>query len=100
VEYRNDDLYVNNTLVANATTNVSNFQYPMFLFARNNDGTAGSFSSFKLYSCKIYKSWTLVRDFVPCYRKSDWVIWLYDLANNQFYTNSWTGVFSKWWNVN
>ena len=100
VEYRNDDLYVNNTLVANATTNVSNFQYPMFLFARNNDGTAGSFSSFKLYSCKIYKSWTLVRNFVPCYRKSDSVIWLYDLVNKQFYTNAGSWTFTKWPDVN
>ena len=40
-----------------------------------------------------------VRDFVPCYRKSDNIIWLYDLANNQFYTNAWTWTFTKWPNV-
>lgn len=50
----------------------------------------------KLYWCKLYNNWTLVRNFVPCYRKSDSVIWLYDLVNNQFYTNSWTGTFTKW----
>jgi hypothetical protein len=49
----------------------------------------------KLYSCKLYKDWTLVRDFIPCYRKSDNVIWMYDLVNDQFYTNSWTGTFIK-----
>lgn len=51
----------------------------------------------KLYSFKLYE-WksTLVRDFLPCYRKSDGVIWLYDVVNNQFYTNSWTWTFIKW----
>lgn len=51
---------------------------------------------FKLYYFKLYDNWTLVRDFVPCYRKSDDVIWLYDLVNDTFYTNSWTWTFTKW----
>lgn len=59
-----------------------------------------TFVSAKLYSCMLYNSsYELVRDFVPCYRKSDNVIGLYDLVNNQFYTNSWTGTFSKWADV-
>ena len=48
------------------------------------------------YRVKIRDTWTLVRDFVPCYRKSDSVIWMYDLVNKQFYTNAWTGTFTKW----
>ena len=38
----------------------------------------------------------IVRDFVPCYRKSDSVVWMYDLVTNQFYTNKWTWTFAKW----
>lgn len=50
----------------------------------------------RLYYSKFYNSnWDLVGDFVPCYRKSDNVIWMYDLVNNQFYTNSWSWTFSK-----
>lgn len=49
----------------------------------------------KLYYCKIYVSWTLVRDYVPCYRKSDNVTWMYDLVNDQFYTNAWTWTFIR-----
>ena len=41
----------------------------------------------------------LVRDFIPCYRKSDNVAWLYDLVNNIFYTNSGTWTFTVWPNV-
>lgn len=53
-------------------------------------------SSAKLYWCKIWDNDVLVRDFIPCYRKSDNVIWLYDLVNDQFYTNAWTWNFTKW----
>lgn len=49
---------------------------------------------FKLYYMKIYHWTTLIRDFVPCYRKSDGEIWLYDLVGKQFYTNSWSWTFT------
>lgn len=48
------------------------------------------------YYVKIYENSTLVRDLVPCYRKLDSVIWMYDLENWTFYTNSGTGTFTKW----
>lgn len=51
-------------------------------------------SYFRAYSWGV-----LVRNMIPCYRKSDNVIWMYDLVNNQFYTNSWTGTFEKGENV-
>ncbi len=37
----------------------------------------------------------IVRNMIPCYRKSDNVIGLYDLINRNFYTNSGTGTFNK-----
>lgn len=55
--------------------------------------------SFKLYYMKITEDTTLVRDFVPCYRKLDNVIWLYDLVNDVFYTNSGSWTFTKWQDV-
>jgi hypothetical protein len=55
-----------------------------------------NYGSEKVYWLKLWDSWTLVRDFVPCYRKLDSVIWMYDLVNNVFYTNSWSWVFTKW----
>jgi len=61
--------------------------------------TTFSHNSFISY-CQIYESWTLVKDFVPCYRKSDSVIWLYDLVNDVFYTNKGGWTFSKWPDVN
>lgn len=73
---------------------------PFYLFAYNEVGSTTWYATMKVYSFKIYSdSSTLVRDLVPCYRKSDSVIWLYDLVNDTFYTNSGSGTFSKWSNV-
>lgn len=57
-------------------------------------GVANDFCSMKLYAMYIYDNGNLVRDFVPCYRKSDNVAGLYDLVNNVFYTNAGSGVFA------
>lgn len=46
----------------------------------------------KVYSCQIYKSGTLVRDFVPCTNPSG-VAGLYDLVGGAFYANAGTGTF-------
>ncbi len=51
-------------------------------------------STMRLYYCKIWNNSTLVRDLIPCYRKSDNEPGLYDLANNVFYTNAGTDSFT------
>lgn len=53
-------------------------------------------SSWKLYWLQIKENWNLVWNFVPCYRKSDSVIWLLDTINKVFYTNAWSWTFTKW----
>ena len=54
----------------------------------------------KIFDCKIWDgNYKLVRHFIPCYRKSDSVIGLFDIVNQQFYTNSGTGTFTKGSNV-
>lgn len=58
-------------------------------------GITDFLSYMKLYKAKCIIDNTLVRDFIPCYRKSDNEIGLYDLVNNTFYTNSGTGTFLK-----
>ena len=49
----------------------------------------------RVYECKQWINDELVRDFIPCYRKSDDVVGLYDLVNNVFYTNVGSGSFIK-----
>ncbi len=61
-----------------------------------NNYNNSTYSQNKWYYVKIREWATQVRNFIPCYRKSDWVIWLYDTIWQQFYTNSWSGTFTKW----
>lgn len=85
--------------IAEWTSNVASSR-PPFLFAQNEWDSYGRWCiAAKLYYCKIWKDDALVRDFIPCYRKSDNVIWLYDLVEKQFYTNQWSWTFTKWPNV-
>lgn len=70
------------------------------LFTRwDTPSTSYSNSKIRMYSCSVKVSWTLVRNFIPCYRKSDNVIWMLDKVNKQFYTNQWSWSFTKWPNI-
>ena len=83
--------------------NYVNFTYSSWLwvFYYNTNATDYLYSSNKLYKLDIYdENWVHIYDLVPCYRKSDSVIGMYDLINDTFYTNAWTWTFTKWPNVN
>ena len=98
--------YMDDTLLCtfSSSTFTGHFSITLYLFALNASELSTpivDFAEMKLYSAKIYDTdeTTLIRNFVPCYRKSDNVIWVYDLATNTFYTNAGTGTFTKWWDV-
>lgn len=55
--------------------------------------------SFKLQKMRIKEDNVLVRNFIPCYRKSDNEAGLYDTVNDVFYTNQGTGSFTVGANV-
>lgn len=79
------------------TTSLNSMTYPIvpiYLFARNVNGTALNFFKGRVYSSQIYDSGILVRDFVPAKRSSDGVLGLLDRVNGTFYTNQGTGTFS------
>lgn len=72
-----------------------NSTYPLYLLQNNYQGSADDNSCMAaiLYSSQVYDNGTLVRDYVPCYRKSDGAIGLYDIVNDGFYGNAGTGTF-------
>jgi hypothetical protein len=64
----------------------------------DNDNPTGnvkicSKGSCKIYSCALYNSDVLVRNFIPVKRKSDNVLGLFDSVNKVFYTNAGSGTF-------
>lgn len=87
-------LYVDNNIILSGNANVET-TYPLYIFGVNNYGNVSRLASAKLYSLEIIQDNTLVRNFIPCYRKADGEIGLYDIVNNRFYTNSGTGTFIK-----
>lgn len=52
-------------------------------------------ASMKLYNLIMWSDGVKVREFIPCYRKSDDEIGLYDLISNSFFTNEGSGTFTK-----
>ena len=87
------------TVSSSIWTLSSSNNVPIAIFAWNENWTIITPSKIKLYLCQITDSNSIVNDFVPCYRKADGEAWLYDLVNDQFYTNSWTWTFTKWSDV-
>lgn len=80
---------------------VQSASYPVWLFARNYGGSINLPATASVYRCKIWNKTTseLLRDFVPCYRKSDEAIGMYDVVTGTFFTNGGTGTFTKGPNV-
>ena len=94
-----NQLYINGTLLNTATEAKFTASYNMYLGASFDGSNTGNFLIGKIYSCSIWDDDTLVRDFIPCYRKSDNVVGLYDRVTNTFFTNAGTGTFTKGANI-
>lgn len=88
-------VYTNNEGVTQNFDRAFTSPVPLTVFALNNNGSITQYGLVQLYSLKLYYGNSLIRDFVPCYRKSDNKIGLYDLVESQFYTNAGTGEFLK-----
>ena len=64
------------------------------IFADNyGNGKISEYSSSKVYGLKMWQGEILVRNFVPCYRKTDGKPGMYDIAGSKFYENSGSGEF-------
>lgn len=94
----NKKTYIDGEITISGTSSVS-----LYLFAQNESpGNTNSAwdSSIRLYACTISVNAEVIRNYVPCYRKSDGVIGLYDTINREFKTNEGTGSFTKGSDIN
>lgn len=84
----------NNSIIYTKTEAIGEIQATenMFIFAFNSSSIH---EGLKIYSYKAYQNGILIRNFIPCYRKSDSEAGLYDLVGKKFYQNSGTGSFTK-----
>ena len=89
-----------NGTVSSGTATVSAApNYTAWLFLDRAKRTGTFTKQLSIYSCKITSGSQIVRNFIPCYRKSDNAIGMYDLVEDKFYTNAGTGTFVKGSNV-
>lgn len=96
------ELYIDDEFISSRSQYVSTtFEtpYKMIVFGCNTKGTIGLFASAKMYNLQFYDNDILKVDLVPCYRKSDNVIGMYDMVTGTFYTNKGTGTFLKGENI-
>lgn len=66
---------------------------PLGLFCRNTTTTQGGivdFSWARIFSCEVYDNTdnSLIGNFIPCYRKADGVIGMYDTVTDTFLTDA------------
>lgn len=75
--------------------------YPAFLFTINPGGTAPTTNlNGKIYSYKVWDENNILQQwFVPCYKKSDNMVGMFDIIEKKFYNNNGTGNFIKGGNI-
>lgn len=60
--------------------------YPICLFTQNYEGVPRAPRIFDFYSARCSKGYDVVREYVPCYRKSDGVAGVYEKFTGEFLT--------------
>ena len=88
-------VYINGVLQSTNTYDDPTVSIPWYLFANNTDGRVDTsrVSKIKLFSLEMGKQNQIVRNLVPCVRKSDNKPGMYDTVSHTFYTNAGTGEF-------
>lgn len=91
VRLQGDTFSINgNPMPANRHTSHPNLE--IYLFARNVNGTVGSIRYGKLYYCKFWESYNLIRDFIPV--SYNGTLGLFDKVEMKFYPNAGSGTFT------
>lgn len=80
---------------------IGNSNLNVYLFTQHYGGTLSQYTrGARIFNMYICEGDNIVRNFVPCYRKFDKEVGMYDTINNKFYINQGTGTFKKGNNVN
>ena len=93
VKLTNGTTIVNGVTAKTFTPPSFSYDYNIYIFAANNNGTVGYGAKYTFIECKMWEDDVLIRDFVPAERDSDNAIGLYDTVENTFYPNQGSGNF-------
>lgn len=87
VDKNKNILTIDGTTVIAHTNTTFQSTAPLYIFALNKDEDR-RYSNTRMWYFKIYDDETIVRNFIPCYRKSDMKPGMYDTVDGVFYTNA------------
>ena len=94
IETTKNSLIINGTTYQLSNPSGSDQDYTVCLWWVDNPVQAvASKARARFKATKMYSGDTLLREFIPCYRKSDNVAGLWDTVERLFYTNAGTGAF-------
>lgn len=77
-----------------ATLAQQNVPVAIFGYHHGGTNTINSLREFTLYSARVSKGNDIVREYIPCYRKADGVIGLYEKYTGTFLENAGSGAFT------
>lgn len=83
---------MDNVEYGQTTMTITNQNRTIYIFS-GNIGNANYYCRQQVEYSKIWENGVIVRDYIPALRIADNKPGLYDLVNNQFYTNAGTGEF-------
>lgn len=97
--YNNDHLVSVNGNISGVNTINDTYTLPLFLFGCNTNGSIdGQYLSTRIYQFTAYESYndtTPVMNLIPCYRKRDNAVGMFDLVSKTFFMNAGTGWFLR-----
>ena len=94
-EKRYGDLYIDDELIHDKPNQTFTTPDNMVIFGCSTNGTISHKCKAQIYNLQFYDDDILKVDLIPCYRKSDNEIGMYDLVTGTFYTNQGTETFVK-----
>ncbi len=95
LNYFNDRYFVYKNYFFSLDRSLNEKLPEIYLFAQKSSASTPQKLSYKCYSFEITENEKLVLKFIPCYRKADGVIGMFDVVSRNFFVNSGTGTFLK-----
>lgn len=77
-----------NPICCTSQTNRPIPEYPIHLFARQDSGVPNYLHSARCYSNEVFSLYMKIQHLIPCYRKEDGEVGMYDIIQGEFFTNS------------
>lgn len=91
---KSSDVWTLDNEIQGTGINRTNTTHTIILFGRWYNGI-DKLSDIRVYSYKHIRNNAVILDLIPCYRKADGEIGMYDTVSKTFYTNAGTGTFTK-----